>query len=616
MGSQKPVESILAADIGRAFTHVCLFDTVDGVSRFVARAESPSTLSEPEMDVTIGLRRAVRRLEYIIQRPLLDQDQQVIMPEQPSNAGVDAFLATSSAAPPLQCVIVGLTDDLSLESARRACSTANVLVTHTLSVDTRAGGWSDQVVASLHQTPPDVILLVGGVDGGPVTPLESAARALSIIYGEVQAPRTEGAQAPRSEGAQAPRSEGAQAERRPLIVFAGNQEARGPISEIVSSLFELRVVKNVRPSVYVETPAELQRELSELYERIGLPRLPGYRRLSQWCTSPMISTTRALSNTLQFIARRSAPSNGVLGADVGGSTTFVGSARGQAYQWTVGANLGTSYGISRVVDLSGLDNISRWLPPGMSGEQALANLENARLRPHSIAQSTEDLLLVHAVVRQALLLSMQHMQGAYWVGPDSSPDGATTPAFDLIAARGGAIAHTPHDGMAALSLLDALQPVGLTRLVVDWASLWPQLGAIAAAAPLCAAQILERDAFRYLGTVIAPLGKGRRGTRALHLRIVHDDGEVVEREVSAGAVERFPLGADAYATIEVRPSRNFDIGLGHGGVGGRARVRGGSLGIIVDTRGRPLVIPRDTQRWRASLQRWLRNLNGDVIQAP
>ncbi len=592
MGDEKPIESILAADIGRAFTHVCLFDTVDGVSRFIARAETPTTLSEPEMDVTIGLRRAVRRLEYIIRRPLLDQDQQVIMPEQPPDAGVDAFLATSSAAPPLGCVIVGLTDDLSLESARRACSTANVLVTQTLPMDTRADGWSDQVVASLHQTPPDVILLVGGVDGGPVTPLESAARALSIIYGEVQA------------------------KRRPLIVFTGNQEARRPISEIVSSLFELRVVKNVRPRVHIETPAELQRELSELYERIGLPRLPGYRRLSQWCTSPMISTTTALSNTLQFIARRNAPSNGVLGADVGGSTTFVGSARGQAFQWTVGANLGTSYGIDRVVDLSDLDNINRWLPPGMPGEQALANLENARLRPHSIAQSTEDLLLVHAVVRQALLLSMQHMQRAYWVGPGSSSDEATTPAFDLIAARGGAIAHTPQDGMAALSLLDALQPVGLTRLVVDWASLWPQLGAIAAVAPLCAAQILERDAFRYLGTVVAPLGKGRRGTRALHLRIVHEDGEVVEREVPAGTVERFPLAPDAHATIEVRPSRNFDIGLGREGVGGRARVRGGSLGIIVDTRGRPLIIPRDTQRWRASLQRWLRNLDGDVTQAP
>jgi len=587
----RPPESIIAADIGSTFTHVCLLDTVEGVSRFVARAQVPTTLGEPERDLMIGLRRAVERLEHIVQRPLLDQGGQIIIPEEPSGAGVDAFVATSSAAPPLRCVIVGLTEGLSLESAQRACSTANVVVAQTLAVDTRSQGWDDQVVTSLHQTPPDLILLVGGADTGPVAPLEGAARVLAIIYGEIEA------------------------ERRPVIVFAGNQEARRSVADVLSPMFDLRVVNNVRPNVHVESLGELQRELSELYERIKLAALPGYRRLDQWCISPVISTVSALSNALRFMACRKDTANGVLGIDVGGATTFVGAARGQVYQWSIGVGLGTSYGIGHVVEDSGLDAISRWLLPSAPAEEALDHLENARLRPHSIAQSTEDLLLTHAIVRQAVLLTMRHVQRRHWLRPGSKLAYNTTPAFDLIAARGGAITDTPQHGIVALSLLDAIQPVGLTRLVVDWASLWPQLGAIAAVAPLSAAQVLERDSLRELGTIVAPVGRGRRGRRALQLKIIHDDGEVVEVDLPAGVIQCFPLAPGRFATIEARPSRNFDIGLGRAGLGGRARVQGGTLGIIVDTRGRPLIIPKDAQEWRTSLQQWLGSLHVNVGQS-
>jgi len=85
--------------------------------------------------------------------------------------------------------------------------------------------------------------------------------------------------------------------------------------------------------------------------------------------------------------------------------------------------------------------------------------------------------------------------------------------------------------------------------------------------------------------------------------------------VPAGTVQRFPLAPDQQATVEVRPSRAFDIGMGRRGFGGKAKVRGGSLGIVVDTRGRPLSLPQDAQQRRAKLQEWLRNLVGDNSQS-
>jgi len=108
--------------------------------------------------------------------------------------------------------------------------------------------------------------------------------------------------------------------------------------------------------------------------------------------------------------------------------------------------------------------------------------------------------------------------------------------------------------------------------------------------------------------VIAPIGEAHDGERALLLKIMRDGGEPEEVEIPAGTIRRFPLGLNEYATIEVRPSRHYDIGLGRKGLGGKARVRGGSLGIVIDTRGRPLSLPEDEPLRRAQLQEWLGKL--------
>ena len=267
-------DAILAADVGSNRTHVCLIQRVEGIYRLVARAESPTTAGEPENDITIGVCRAVQDVEAIVQRPLLDSDGDILTPMEPSGvAGVDLFVATCSAAPALRCVIVGLTDDVSVETAARTCAAANAVVTHTIALGDTMRRWDDATLQSLHQAPPDVILIVGGVDTGPVAPLESAALVLATIY-ETVAP-----------------------EERPVVVFAGNQEARRALMDLLAPLFDYRVVDNVRPNVHVETPGELHCELAEIYQRLALPRVPGHDRLQGWSAGPVLSTASALGQT-------------------------------------------------------------------------------------------------------------------------------------------------------------------------------------------------------------------------------------------------------------------------------------------------------------------------------
>jgi len=430
--------------------------------------------------------------------------------------------------------------------------------------------------------------MVGGIDMGPTAPLEGAARILTTLYSDIAD------------------------DRRPILIFAGNQEARRSVADQIGDLLDLRVVDNVRPSVQNESITELQRELAKIYGLTRLPQIPGYRRLRRWCTSPILSTQEALGNTLRFVARRNELSQGVLGIDIGGRSTYVGAARDVVYQWVMGSQMGTSRGVLGIMRDSHLADLERWIPVPIDRQEIIDRIENAHLRPQSIPQSMEDLFIAHALARQASLLTIRRLREQFWRHPERTESEVIVPPFDLIMARGGVLSHTPQDGLLALTLLDAIQPVGLTRLVIDWASIWPQLGALAQVVPLAAAQVLERDALHELGPVIAPKGIGREGERALTLRIIEDDGSQVEADIMTGTIQRFPLPLDKEVRVQVQPSRAFDIGLGRKGIGGETRIRGGSLGLIVDTRGRPLLLPQDREHCRAKLQEWLGNMIHDV----
>jgi hypothetical protein len=156
-----------------------------------------------------------------------------------------------------------------------------------------------------------------------------------------------------------------------------------------------------------------------------------------------------------------------------------------------------------------------------------------------------------------------------------------------------------------LILLDALQPIGVSSLALNVNSVAASLGVTATIEPLAAAQVMERDGFLSLGTVVAPVGTAREGEIALKLKITYDDGRALEMEMPYGSLEVLPLPAGHKATLELRPSRKFDIGLGAKGKGATTELEGGAVGVIIDARGRPLSLPATRGEQQAKIQEWL-----------
>jgi hypothetical protein len=183
------------------------------------------------------------------------------------------------------------------------------------------------------------------------------------------------------------------------------------------------------------------------------------------------------------------------------------------------------------------------------------------------------------------------------------------PRLDPILVSGGGIVHMPRPGQALLTVLDGLQPLGISTILLDVNRATPALGAVAGVKPLAAASALDAGTLVSLGTVISPLGRAHHGDTILKVSIMYEDGGKLDVEAHYGEIEIWPLLPGQHATLELRPSRRFDVGLGPGR-GGTVHAVGGLVGLVVDARGRPLTLPDNVDQRHRLLNRWLWDVGG------
>src|SRR5213079_1853748 len=74
---------------------------------------------------------------------------------------------------------------------------------------------------------------------------------------------------------------------------------------------------------------------------------------------------------------------------------------------TVSANLGMSYSVSNVMAETGIANILRWVPFAVDEVELRNRVKNKMIRPTTIPQTLEDLVIEQAICREALRLSFE-----------------------------------------------------------------------------------------------------------------------------------------------------------------------------------------------------------------
>ncbi len=259
---------VLCVDFGSTFTKAALVDTDDGT--LVATGSHPTTIATDVLDGYHAIRESL------------------------AAERVDEVRACSSAGGGLRLAVVGYERVVTAEAGHRVGLSAGARVVHVAT-----GELSAADVRTLRESRPDVVLLVGGTDGGNAEVLCHNARRLGI--GRVNAP----------------------------VVLAGNAEVADVAAHELSSRGR-RVVAtaNVLPRIGVLDPEPARSAIREVFiEHViggkGLSRGPAFAAMVQAATPDAV---------LAGVSVLADGGPGVPGAgdvvvvDVGGATTDVYSA--------------------------------------------------------------------------------------------------------------------------------------------------------------------------------------------------------------------------------------------------------------------------------------------------
>jgi uncharacterized protein (TIGR01319 family) len=253
-------ERIACVDIGSTYTKAALVDLAAG--ELVATAQAPTTVD----DVVSGVLAATAGF-----------------PEAP-------VLACSSAGGGLRLAVVGYEQLISAEAGHRAALSAGARV-----VQVTAGRLDAAALRALAEVAPDVVLLVGGTDGGEASVLRHNAAAL------------------------------AGADRSAPVVLAGNAAVREEVAAVLrAGGVPVREADNVLPDIGRLAPESARAAIRAAFLEhvIGGARLSADPRLRSWVRAV---TPDAVLEGVSVLAglRAAAAVPGVVVLDVGGATTDV-----------------------------------------------------------------------------------------------------------------------------------------------------------------------------------------------------------------------------------------------------------------------------------------------------
>jgi uncharacterized protein (TIGR01319 family) len=580
---------VAATDCGSTTTKAILIEKKPEGYRQTFRGEAPTTVEAPFEDVTRGVLNSLAELEELSGRRILDGER-IITPSN-GNEGVDIYISTSSAGGGLQMMVAGVVKQMTAESAQRAALGAGAIVMDVLASNDRRP--PHEKIELIRRLRPDMFLMSGGTDGGTVTHVVEMAEFLAAAN-----PR------PRlGTGYNLP------------VIYAGNTSAREAVQERLGRKTELRLTENLRPVLERENLGPAREEIHEIFLKHVMAQAPGYRKLMTWVGAPIMPTPAAVGWIIQTIARNQGIN--VIGVDIGGATTDVFSVFGEVFNRTVSANLGLSYSISNVLAEAGLANILRWVPFDVDETHLRDTIKNKMIRPTTIPHTLEELKIEQAISREALRLafiqhkalavSLKGVQRTRTISEsfDESTSGQTIidmATLDLLVGSGGVLSHAPRRSQSMLMMVDAFQPVGVTRLAVDSIFMMPHLGVLAQINQKAAEEVFFHDCIIELGPCVASITPGKPGHPVFSYEM--ETGEGVKRgTIPAGEMLLEPLALGKTAKLRLNPARGIDVGAGKGRPL-EATVSGGVVGILFDGRGRPLRIPEKNRS--ETVERWAR----------
>jgi hypothetical protein len=445
----------------------------------------------------------------------------------------------------------------------------------------------EEQIDSLVRLRPELILIAGGTDGGATRSVQRLMEIVGLACYLLPV------------------------DKRPALLFAGNQELAAEVKKSLQPLTSsLSISPNLRPGIDTEDLQPAQSALTQLYTQVRRSQMKGVEELNTWAGNTLMPTAYAEGRIIRFLSQVYDSSKGILGVDLGASAATVAAAFRGELTLGVYPQLGLGEGLVNLLRYTSLEDILKWIPLEIPAEAVRDYLYQKSIYPASLPATPEDLSIEQAVARQSLSVAL-NSAGKDFPRKVRRAAHGLTPYFEPILAGGSVVTRAPTLGQSLLILLDAIQPVGITTVILDQNNLLPALGAAASRNSILPIQVLESGAFLGLATVVAPYVNARLGTPVLGARLMYQNGNESQIEVKQGSLEVMPLPAGQSGRLYLQPLHHADLGFGPD----RTRedgipVAGTALGLVIDARGRPLRFPADDMRRREIIKKWQWTLGG------
>ncbi|RRR78240.1 MAG: hypothetical protein EI684_00585 [Candidatus Viridilinea halotolerans] len=604
----KALGAVLVAEVGSLVTRVTLVDQVEREFRLIGHAETMSTVEAPFSNALVGILEAAAQIGDLTGRQMLNAEGQLLMPQTNEQDGVNELVVTTSAAGTLSLVITAIAQDISARSAIHASRAIYSTLLQVVTLDDAVGqavvgpaehSWIERQVEGLLRLRPDLVLIAGGLDGGAVAAVKRLAHIVSLTAVSASVDATSGQQ--REEMT-----------RRPVI-YAGNPAAVAAVTAALQERADLVVVENLRPSLEHAHLDPTRQALAQVYEQMVMPRLAGIGNLRSLSRTPVRSVAEVTGMMARFLAERT--ERRVLLVDAGASASMAFYAAPGRYHPTILGTTGTAFGLSTLLAAPGLAALKRWLPFPIEDSVLTERLLNKLLRPQLLPASREAIYLTHALACEALRATYA-----------ASSEVAAVGDFDWLLAAGGVLAHSPHHGLALLTLLNGIEPTGesdhpVVDVFLDTLGLLHTGGALAGLDAEAAITMLDRDMLRSvpLASVVTLLGAGKPGEVAAQVELSAVKGKTQQVNVVHGEIVCLPLAQGQYGQLRITPAAGVRVGTAAPGevlASPGADMAGSALGLVIDARGRPLRLPEAAAARYALLWRWLVALGVETGENP
>jgi hypothetical protein len=532
--------------------------------KIVGIAKTQSTVDEPILDVTQGVIKAIKKLEEEFQLNIINGD------------GISSdinLLCSSNTSGGLHMIITGVIGNISGESAQRAALGAGALLIDTFSKDDDRPEYKK--VLTMRQMKPDILLMSGGTDGGATKQVIEMA---DIIKKSDIKPRF------------------GKKFNLPLI-YAGNVSIQEEIDEILSDNgYALKMVENVRPLINKENLGPARESIYDAYMEHVIIHSPGYSKLARW-TKARIVPSQAMVGKILFEYAQERKIN-LIAADIGGDTTDIYSVYNGVFNRSLNAGIGMTYGITNIMKEAGVEKILQWLPPNME-ERTVRNIIGNLMIKNKDSFSSEEKQIQSAIAREAIRLGLEshkviasRLKGVVTERTLADMfDQALEPTLInmlktqvLIGKGEGFQYQSMEDSM--MILLDSLQPEGITELYIDPNNMAAPFGNLLDFDRQTALDIYSLQGLNFLGTCIAPSGLKKEGQEALILEISEPLYGQSSHSFNYGELTIIPFKEEVNIDVNLIPNR-MDLGSGKGKTV-KQIIKPGKIGIIIDTRGRPM----------------------------